>query len=148
LAIGIIGAREEQAISGVIEQHEVIDQERGELVDDQLAEPKAGVNGKPESGSVLRLHRLDQLRRFGGRCDPVARLLSGREPKAAARIHVDPSAQFGDHAARLAGLRRDELLGALVPAPVNVNPAAIEIDGGNVEREQTVPADACPRSCR
>jgi hypothetical protein len=40
------------------------------------------------------------------------------------------------HAARLSRLRGDELLGPAIPAPLNVNPAAVEIDGGNVERKQ------------
>ena len=40
------------------------------------------------------------------------------------------------HAARLAGLCWDELLAPAIPAPVNVNPAAVEIDSGNVEGQQ------------
>jgi len=40
------------------------------------------------------------------------------------------------HAARLARLRGDELLGTAIPAPIDVNPAAIGIDGGDVERQQ------------
>lgn len=37
--------------------------------------------------------------------------------------------------ARLAGLGRNELLSLPVPTPVNVNPAALNIDGDNIERE-------------
>lgn len=40
------------------------------------------------------------------------------------------------HLARLAGLGGDELLRAPVPAAVDVNPAAIEIDCANGERKQ------------
>src|SRR4029077_18687076 len=39
------------------------------------------------------------------------------------------------YAARLSRLRGDELLGPAIPAPVNMNRAAIEIDGGKVERK-------------
>ena len=40
------------------------------------------------------------------------------------------------HAARLPDFVGNELLGSAIAAPVNVNPVAIEIDGGNVERKQ------------
>lgn len=36
----------------------------------------------------------------------------------------------------LPGLRWDELLAPAIPAPVDVNPTTIEIDGGNIERQQ------------
>lgn len=40
------------------------------------------------------------------------------------------------HAAWLAGLRGDELLGSAIPAPADAKPAALEVDGANIERQR------------